>query len=131
MRTLAIFTVTALMLGQVSDTEAAKGKKTKKSVAGTISMVKQDSAKESGTITIKVQAKKKKAATIAPPSTEKTFTISSTTKIESVMGKKKTATTTPAKFSDLATGKLVTLLVDGETVSNVQIATAKKKKKKA
>ena len=108
--------------------EAAKSKPEK----GVISKIEKDSGKESGTITVKVTPKKKKTDT-TPATTvaeEKSFKITESTKIETVSGKKKDATTTPAKFSDLKEGSGVLITSDKKSVDNVKITKAKKTKTK-
>jgi hypothetical protein len=125
MRVLRLLAAVALFLSAVGSLEAAKGKKTKP-VKGTVTSIKQDEGKESGTITVTVKTKKKGA----PATTEaRTFQVSESTKLETVTGKKKNTTATAAKFADLAEGKLVTVLARGDTVESVKIANAKKKKK--
>jgi hypothetical protein len=108
--------------------EAAKSKPEK----GVISKIEKDSGKESGTITVKVTPKKKKTDT-TPAKTvaeEKSFKITESTKIETVSGKKKDATTTPAKFSDLKEGSGVLITSDKKSVDSVKITKAKKTKTK-
>jgi hypothetical protein len=108
--------------------EAAKSKPEH----GTISKVEQDSGKESGTITVKVTPKKKKSDTTPATVEEKSFKITESTKIETVSGKKKDATTTPAKFSDLKEGREVLIASDKKKgVESVKVTKAKKKKKTA
>ncbi len=107
--------------------EAAKSKPEK----GTISKVDQDSGKESGTITVKVTPKKKKSDTTpAPTAEEKSFKITESTKLATVSGKKKDATTTTAKFSDLKEGSGVLITSNKKSVDSVKITKAKKTKKK-
>jgi len=108
--------------------EAAKSKPEQ----GTISKVEQDSGKESGTITVKVTPKKKKTDTTPAPTAteEKSFKITESTKLETVSGKKKDATTTPAKFSDLKAGSGVLITSDKKSVDSVKITKAKKTKTK-
>ncbi|NBR05115.1 MAG: hypothetical protein EBT92_05015 [Planctomycetes bacterium] len=120
----AIF-ATFILSGTV---EAAKTKPTK----GTILKAQQDSGKESGTITVKVTPKKKKGDTSPAPATaeEKSFKISETTKLETVSGKKKDTTSTPAKFSDLKEGSAVLIASNKKSVDSVKITKAKKTKAK-
>lgn len=107
--------------------EAAKSKPQQ----GTISKVEQDSGKESGTITVKVTPKKKKSDTTpAPTAEEKSFKITESTKLATVSGKKKDATTTPAKFSDLKEGSGVLITSNKKSVDSVKITKAKKTKTK-
>ena len=107
--------------------EAAKSKPQQ----GTISKVEQDSGKESGTITVKVTPKKKKSDTTpAPTAEEKSFKITESTKLATVSGKKKDATTTTAKFSDLKEGSGVLITSNKKSVDSVKITKAKKTKKK-
>ncbi len=106
--------------------EAAKSKPEQ----GTISKVEQDSGKESGTITVKVTPKKKKSDTTPKATEEKSFKITESTKLETVSGKKKDVTTTPAKFSDLKEGSGVLITSDKKSVDSVKITKAKKTKTK-
>ena len=108
--------------------EAAKCKPEK----GVISKIEKDSGKESGTITVKVTPKKKKTDT-TPTTTaaeEKSFKITESTKLETVSGKKKDATTTPAKFSDLKEGSGVLITSNKKSVDSVKITKTKKTKTK-
>jgi hypothetical protein len=96
--------------------EAAKSKPQK----GVISKIEKDSGKESGTDT-----------TPAPTAAEeKSFKITESTKLETVSGKKKDATTTPAKFSDFKEGSGVLIISDKKSVDSVKITKAKKTKTK-
>lgn len=61
---------------------------------------------------------------------EKSFKITESTKLETVSGKKKDATTTPAKFSDLKAGSGVLISSDKKSVDSVKITKAKKTKTK-
>ena len=108
--------------------EAAKSKPQK----GVISKIEKDSGKESGTITVKVTPKKKKTDTTPAPTAaeEKSFKITESTKLETVSGKKKDATTTPAKFSDFKEGSGVLIISDKKSVDSVKITKAKKTKTK-
>lgn len=106
--------------------EAAKPKPEQ----GTISKVEQDSGKESGTITVKVTPKKKKTDTTPTAAEEKSFKITESTKLETLSGKKKDATATPAKFSDLKEGSGVLITSNKKSVDSVKITKAKKTKTK-
>lgn len=108
--------------------EAAKSKPVK----GTIIKAQQDTGKESGTITVKVTPKKKKGNNTPAPTTaeEKSFKITESTKLETVSGKKKDATTMPAKFIDLKEGNSVLISSKKKSVDSVKIKKAKKTKKK-
>jgi hypothetical protein len=107
--------------------EAAKSKPEK----GVISKIEKDSGKESGTIAVKITPKKKKSDTTPAPTAaeEKSFKINESTKIETVSGKKKDATTTPAKFIDLKEGNSVLISSKKKSVDSVKIKKAKKTKK--
>ena len=108
--------------------QAAKSKPEK----GVISKIEKDSGKESGTITVKVTPKKKKTDTTPAPTAaeEKSFKITESTKLETVSGKKKDATTTPTKFSDLKEGRGVLITSNKKSVDSVKITKAKKTKTK-
>jgi len=108
--------------------EAAKSKPEK----GVISKIEKDSGKESGTIAVKITPKKKKSDTTPAPTAaeEKSFKINESTKIESVSGKKKDATTTPAKFIDLKEGSGVLITSNKKSVDSVKITKTKKTKTK-
>ena len=108
--------------------EAAKSKPQK----GVISKIEKDSGKESGTITVKITPKKKKIVTTPAPTVaeEKSFKITESTKLKTVYGKKKDATTAPAKFSDIKEGSVVLIASDKKSVDSVKITKAKKTKTK-
>jgi hypothetical protein len=108
--------------------EAAKSKPEK----GVISKIEKDSGKESGTIAVKITPKKKKSDITPAPTTaeEKSFKITESTILESVSGKKKDATTTPAKFSDLKEGSGVLITSNKKSVDSVKITKTKKTKTK-
>lgn len=128
MRYARLFTAVAAMFVLSSTVEAAKTKPVK----GTILKAQQNSGKESGTITVKITPKKMKGTATAAPTTaeEKSFKITETTKLETISGKKKDATASPAKFSDLKEGSGVLIASKKQFVESVKITKAKKTKKK-
>lgn len=128
MRYAHLFTAVAAMFVLSSTVEAAKTKPVK----GTILKAQQDSGKESGTITVKITPKIMKGTATAAPTTaeEKSFKITESTKLETVSGKKKDATASPAKFSDLKEGSGVLIASKKQSVDSIKITKAKKTKKK-
>jgi len=115
-----------------STSEAAPKAKKKGAVRGTVVEVKKDQDKESGTLTIKVLPKKsKKDAGAAAPAKEetKTFKVTTETKVEQLVGKKKDAKAEPAKFSNVEKDQVVSIKADGDTAQEIKIAPKKKKKK--
>ena len=131
MRLFSVLTAVVVVLALVANVDAAgkaKKKAKAKPVTGTVSAIKKDDGKDTGTFTIKVKAKKKKGAPAPEKPEEKTFKITDTTKFETG-SQKKTDPVTAAKFSDLAEGKSVSVTTDGETATSVKIMPAKKKKK--
>jgi hypothetical protein len=131
-------TLTALALGLVvassvsaEDKAQKKAKKAAKPVTGVVTEIKRDSeTKDSGTITVKVQAKAKKGQT-APDPVEKTFKVTEATKFETKgKGKKGTATNTEAKFTDLSKDARVTVSFKDDVAVSVTILPAAKKKNK-
>jgi len=122
----------AVLVAAAGSEAAPKAKK--KAVRGTVVDIKKDQDKEAGTLTIKVIAKKKKkdaGAAAAPEKEEtRTFKVTTDTKVEQIVGKKKDAKAEPAKFSSIEKDAVVVIKADGETAQEIKIA-AKKKKKKA
>jgi len=100
MKFQCLLTAAVAMFILSGNLEAAKTKPVK----GSVLKVQQDSGKESGTITVKVTPKKKKGDPTSTKTEEKAFKITESTKLETVSGKKKDATSVPAKFSDLKRG---------------------------
>src|SRR5262249_26436552 len=125
-----------VFLAATSQSAAADKKADKKAkkaagkpVAGTVVDVKQESGKEEGTIKVSVKGKKK----ANEAATEKTFKITSSTKLTKVTGKGKEAKTAAGetvKFSALAKDQRVFVKANGDTVEEVKIAAGKAKKKK-
>jgi hypothetical protein len=113
------------------DNKADKKKKKTagKAVAGTVVDVKQESGKEEGTIKVSVRGKKK----ANEAATEKTFKITSATKLTKVTGKAKEAKAAAGetvKFSALAKDQRVFITAKGDTVEEIKIAAGKATKKK-
>jgi len=129
MRILSVLASFGLLLGMTCTAEAAKGKKAKP-ITGTVTSVKPDSGKDTGSFIVKVTPKQKKGAP-APTGQpeEKTFKVTSSTTFESLTGKKKNTTSSPAKFSDLSDGQTVTVTATDDTATDVKTLPAKKKKK--
>ena len=129
MRFVRFLAVAALTLAMVTPAlAAAKGKKNKGAVKGTVVEVKKDEGKETGSLVVKVTPGKKDAGAAA---TEKTFKITDTTKVQKLVGKKKDAVASDAKFSDVTKDANVTIVAKGEEASEVKFQVAKKAKKKA
>jgi hypothetical protein len=121
----------ALSLVLSLDASAAGGdkakKKNKKPVKGVVTAVTRD--KDGGTITVKVGAGKKNAATAS--AMEKKFTITKDTKFEKVAGKKAGGEAKPATFADLRAKSKVRVTVKDEGAAKlVQFQDKGKKKAK-
>jgi hypothetical protein len=125
-----IASLAVLLAGNAA--EAAPKAKKKGAVRGTVVEVKKDADKESGTLIIKVIPKKNKKAPAdaAPKEETRTFKVTTETKVEQMVGKKKDAKPEPSKFSSIEKDAVVSIKADGDTAQEIQIA-AKKKKKKA
>lgn len=109
--------------------KAGKKKKAGKAVAGTVLEVKQESGKEEGTIKVSVAGKKK----ANEAAMEKSFKVTSSTKIAKVTGKGKEAKQAAgeaAKLADVSKGQRVFIKANGDTVEEIKITAAKAKKKK-
>jgi hypothetical protein len=119
-----------LVLALVTTVSAAgKGKKKgTKPVRGVVVSVQKDDGKDTGTITVRVQQGKKKAAADTPP-VEKKFTISDKTKIEKITGKKGQKETTAAKLGDVTEKSRVIVKSTGDAVDSVSIVGKAKKNK--
>jgi hypothetical protein len=104
--------------------DKAKGKKAKP-VTGVVTEVTKD--KDSGTIKVKVVAKKKGGAEPA----EKTYTVTQATKFEKQVGTKKAGDlkTSGAKFGEVKKGDRVAVTAKGDVAQAVKILPAKKKAK--
>jgi hypothetical protein len=105
------------------------GKKAAKPVQGVVVDFKKDEGKDTGTITVKLVKGKKKGGD-SGEAVQKTFTITDTTKLEKVSGKKGNVETKAATFSDLAKDLKVTITGKGDTADSVKITAKKKKKNK-
>jgi hypothetical protein len=131
MRSFGIVAAVALSLALVGSAGAAgKGKKADKKakpVVGTVTAVKKDQDKDSGTFTIKTVAKNTGTAS------ETTFKVTEGTKFARLTGKKvKKATPAGAgKFGDLKVGESVTVVGKANQAEEVKYLEAKKKNKKA
>jgi hypothetical protein len=104
---------------------AKKAKKGAKGVHGVVTAVGKDS------VTVKVKQGKKAGGGTA----EKTFKLNNATKYESVKvtkvkGQKPQKETADAAIGNLATGKHVQIVADGETAAKVSIVEGKKGKAK-
>lgn len=135
MRWLSTFAIGALLLGLSCPVEAGtkgpKGQKAKKGtqVQGVVVEFTKDNDKDSGTLKVKVQAKKKKGQEAgAPAAEEKTFKVTPTTKFETVSGKKDQREVKAATFADVHKGDRVQLHVKGDVAESVRILIGKKKK---
>ena len=128
-RMCLIASLAVLLAGSAS--EAAPKAKKKGAIKGSVVEVKKDADKESGTLIIKVIPKKnKKDPAAAPPKEEtKTFKVTTETKVEQMVGKKKEAKPEPSKFSSIEKDQVVSIKADGDTAQSITIAPKKKKKK--
>jgi hypothetical protein len=126
LKNLAVIAI-ALVLTNSADA-AGKGKKKAKPIKGEVVDVKKDADKESGSLVVKVAAKKKTGG--AP--TEKTIKVTDATKVLKVTGgkKNKDVPATPSKLSDLQKGTKVVVTVKGDEASEIKFVAKKTKKNK-
>jgi len=137
LRTLLILVV-ALTI--TADASAAKAKKKKKNsgLEGVVTAIESgsDDKKDTGTITVKMVAGKKKKKNAAPAgdAAEKKIQVTKESTFEKVSGKKGQLDTKPASFSDLQkNGQVRVTLKAGtqpDTAEKVQLVDSGKKKKK-
>jgi hypothetical protein len=126
--TVALLLVLALAATASAAGKGKKNKKAGKPIRGVIVAVDQDQGKNTGTITVQVK-KGKKAAADTPP-VEKKITVSDTTKLTTVSGKKGQKTTSDAAFKDLAKDQRVLVTTKtGDSADTVTIMQKGKKKK--
>lgn len=97
-----------------------------KPVKGNITKVEKN--KDTVVLVVDVTAKKKGDSATTTEKTEKKFTITSSTKIEKVSGKKDSQTHSDAKLEDLKEGQAITITVNGDKVEKVEINGGKKGK---
>jgi len=109
-----------------------KGKKGKHPVRGVVASVEKATEKNAGNLTVKVMAKKKKAAP-AGVAAERKIQLTEATKIEKVIGKKGQKETKPATLADVQNGSkvLVTLKAGQDQAEKIQVHAKGKKKAKA
>lgn len=130
LRSLMVF---GLFLALTGDASAAKAKKKKAgTIRGVVTAVESgtDDKKDSGTITVKPHAGKKKKAAV--PAGDRKITVSKDTKVEKVSGRRARGEAKPATFTELQnnTRVLVTLKPgSGDIAEKVQIFEKRKKKK--
>lgn len=133
---MSVVAIAALLIALLACCSAeagdkAKGKKKAKPVAGEVIEVKAEKGKEEGTLVVKTQVKKKKGDATAAKPEEKTFKVSSDTKVVKVVGKKKDGTPPEAfKFSQIEKGARIRIKANGDKVEEIQVLAAKKKEKK-
>jgi hypothetical protein len=134
MRLLHSCVAVAVLIGCAVSVEAAAGKKGNKGsrpINGVITAVTKEDGKDTGTITVQVQAHKKKGQASSTPPAEKTFQVSSSTKfavVQKVKGQKGQKETMPTTFANVFKGDRVLVRVKGDVVEEVQLVPAKKKK---
>jgi hypothetical protein len=104
----------------------AAAKKGKHAVNGQVTAVQVDAAKGTGTITVQLRHKKGEAS--APP-VEKTFTVTSATKVAIISGKKGNVQTSAADLSAVQKGQHVLIFQSGTDVSDLKILKKGKGKK--
>jgi hypothetical protein len=125
LRSLLVLGLALSLVG--STAEAAKGKKKKNNVRhGVVEVVSLDQDKDSGKITIKQRAKKKKGT----EAKSEEIKLTKSTTVERVAGKKGNKTTETAKLSDLKAGEHVHILVKDGVAEDIKIVKAGKKSKK-
>ncbi len=95
-----------------------------KPVKGSIVKIEKD--KDVTTITVAIAKKKKDTSTTAQE--EKKFTLTSSTKVEKITGKKDNQTHTDAKSDELKQGQQVSLTVNGDKVEKIEFMAGKKNK---
>jgi hypothetical protein len=131
MRLFRLLFALALGLALTASAQAGdkgdKAKKAKKAkpITGVVTAVQTDDKKETGTITLKVAAKKTKGT--APASTEKTVKVTTATKFVRVSDKKGNQKTVAANFAAVAKDAQVTVTLKGDEATEVKILAAKKK----
>jgi hypothetical protein len=133
-RILMACSLAVSLLVPVSSAEAAKGKKKKKSgkpTMGTVTAVQaSETNKDTGTFSVKAQAKKKKGAP-AVEGAESKFTFTKDTKVVTLAGKKKNRTETAASMADVKSGSRVIVSADTNgKAEKVMVLAGKKGKKK-
>lgn len=122
---LVVFAL-ALALAPGADAAPGKGNKKPHAVRGGVTAIDKDPDKTSGTLTLKVQPKKK-ADAAAAPAEERKLKFTDTTKFEFVSGKKATQQVSAATFADLKVGEHVTVLEKDGVIAEVKIHKGKKK----
>jgi hypothetical protein len=125
--TVSLLVVACLLQGGIARAQdEKKGKKGDRPVRGTIQKIDKESSL--GTvITIEIMNRKKDESTTTEKQ-EKKFTVTSSTKVEKLSGKKDSQTHEDAKADDLRTGQNVILTVKGDKVEKIEIVMGKKKK---
>jgi hypothetical protein len=113
-------------LASHADAAPGKGKKKPHAVAGVVTAIDKDQDKTAGTLTLKVQPKKKTDAATAPAE-ERKLKFTEATKFEYVSGKKGTQQVSAAAFADLKVGEHVTVLEKDGVAAEVKIHKGKKK----
>lgn len=95
-----------------------------KPVKGSIVKIEKD--KDITTITVAIAKKKKDTGNTAQE--EKKFTLTGSTKVEKLTGKKDNQTRADAKSDELKQGQQVVLTVNGDKIEKIEFMAGKKKK---
>jgi hypothetical protein len=110
---------------QAAPNKVKKGKKGARPVRGVVVAVQKDRDRDSGRITVLVQANKKNAASQAP--VKHTFQVTPTTRFELVGGKKGQQANVPSTFAAVHKGEHVVIQHKGNHAVDVKIAKRGKK----
>jgi hypothetical protein len=102
---------------------APKAGKKNHPVHGVVVAVQKDKDADSGTITVRIHHKTKKAAAagLAGQAQERTFKVTNATQFQRVGGKKGQQQNSPTTFRHVHKGEHVTILHQGQTAQDVRI----------
>jgi len=129
MRPLVSLCALTLVVGLAGGADAAKGSgKSKNMVHGYVTAVDGDATK-GGSITIRVQHKKKGASGAA--AVEKTVKFSASTRFEVVQGKKGAVQTKAADLTSVQKGEHVLVILNGADATDVKVIKKGKAKKQS
>lgn len=127
---VVVLATLALGVSVLADDAAQKKQKKKaQNLKGVVVAVEKDADKNAGTITLKVQPKKKeKAANPNAEAVEKKIKFTADTKFEKVSGTKGDLQINPGTVADVQKDVTVGVVVKGDTAATVQVFAKKKKK---
>src|SRR5262249_49586582 len=115
----------AVATGANAADKAAK-KAAKKGLRGVISSVEKETDKNAGKLTIKVMSGTKGNT----QTEEKTYSVTESTKIQTMTGKPKDNQLKDGAFSDLAKNKMVMFTTKDNTIDSIKVSDKTKKKAK-